>query len=176
MSMKKKVILGSVLLLLVGVMYSSYAWLTSTPAAKVNQFKFGNIEITLDEDFDADNAILYPGATIEKKPTITVSPNSENTYVYALIDNELGDDVTLNIHDDWQVVSGSVYRYKNIVEKTTAATVLPSLFTTVVVDTQLNNAEIEALASKKITIKAFAIQSETITLAQADAAAIEALK
>lgn len=160
------------LLLLVGAL-ATFAWLTANTDPIVNSFKFAGIAITIDETFDEDNAILYPGAEIEKVPVVTVEAGSANSYVYVEIVNGLDPGASIDIDtDNWVLVEENIYRYVSIVNQSDANQDLPALFTEVTVGTNLSNAEIEALAAKTITVRAFAIQSDAITPEAADAEAV----
>ena len=112
---KKMLALVMALTLLVGgVIGGSLAWLISTPKAVVNTFTAGRLAITLDEaktnidgePVDAQGNVvelsaaprvdnneykLMPGHTYHKDPTIHVQPNSEASYVFAIVDSQLSE-------------------------------------------------------------------------------------
>lgn len=171
--MKKRIsILAMALLLLVGAL-ATFAWLTANTDPIVNNFKFAGIEIEIGETFDGENAILYPGAEIEKIPVVTVLANSANSYVYVEIVNGLHPGAEIDINtENWELVEGNIYRYENVVSQSEANQNLPALFTTVRVAKGLTNVEIAALADNTITVSAFAIQADAITLEEANAAAV----
>ena len=175
--MKKRLSIVAIALLLIVGTITTFAWLTDGTDEIKNTFTFANIKIKLEEVYTKDS-VLYPGAKINKVPTVTVLENSANSYVYVKIVNGLvttnGDKgATIDIHADWVSIGDNVYRYKVEVTQSTTVTALPSLFTTVSVPTDLSNDEIQDISGKTITIKAFAIQSDAITLIDADAAAKE---
>ena len=92
--MKKKLLsLLCVVLLVVGAVFGTYAYLTDTDEA-VNTFTVGKVDIELDEaDVDvygkvdsnervkANTYKLIPGHTYVKDPTVTVKAGSEESYV-----------------------------------------------------------------------------------------------
>lgn len=171
--MKKRIsILAMALLLLVGAL-ATFAWLTDGTDEIINTFTFANITIELDEEYEP-NSVLYPGAEIDKKPTVTVKADSADSYVYVEIVNGLDPGAEIDINTAiWVPVQGNIYRYVDIVEQDAIDDQdLPELFTTVTVDTELSNQEIEDLAEFTITVRAFAIQADVITLEEANAAAV----
>lgn len=182
--MKKPVVIGlAILLVCLVVAGSTIAWLTAE-ASMTNTFTIGKIEISLEEPAWAiSNNKIYPGAEIAKNPTITVKADSEDCYVYAMIDNQLNDAVTNAVTLDidstrWTAISTSgsktLYRYivnNSIVEQSSSDLTLPPLFTKVEVNsTVVTEANIGDLADKKIVVNAFAHQSNAITQTNADAA------
>lgn len=85
--MKKKImaIALCVALLAVAIVGASLAYFTDTDNA-TNTFTVGNIDITLNELFDANNARLLPGSSsttaVQKEVTITLEDGSEDAYVW----------------------------------------------------------------------------------------------
>lgn len=183
LTMKKSIIiiltLSVVLLLVAG---GTIAWLTAQDSV-TNTFTVGKIAITLAEpEWSDDSNKIYPGAVIDKNPTVTVTANSEDCYVYVMIDNMLNDTltgaVTLDIDTTnwtWIMTNGSkqLYRYSSIVALNTADQPLQPVFNTVTVSTTVvDETNIAGLNNKTIEIKAFAHQSNAITQANADIAAM----
>ncbi len=156
------------------------AWLTAT-AEVSNTFTVGNIAITIAEPSWTSNSKLYPGAVIAKNPTITVTADSEDCYVYAMVDNQLNGTlpgaVSLDTSADWTAIGTSgtktVYRYKAVVALNAADQPLTPVFTTVTVsETVVTEANIASLNDGKIDVKAYAHQSNATTQGAADAAAL----
>lgn len=156
------------------------AWLTSS-AAISNTFTVGKIAITMSEPGWIADSKIYPGAQIAKNPTISVTADSEDCYVYAMIDNKLGAEipgaVTLNISSDWTQVGTSgtktVYRYHAVVAMSSSDQPLTPVFSTVQISTTaVTETNIGLLDGKKIDVQAFAHQSNAISMADADAAAL----
>jgi predicted ribosomally synthesized peptide with SipW-like signal peptide len=156
------------------------AWLTAS-ASLANTFTVGKIAISLTEPHWTQDSKLYPGAVIGKDPTISVTANSEDCYVYAMVDNQLNgtvsNAVTLNIHTDWTAIRTSgtktVYRYKAVVPLSNANTTLTPVFTSVSIsETTVKEANISSLNGAKIEIKAYAHQANATTQADVDSAAL----
>ena len=92
--MKKKILslcmVGALAATAVG---GTLAYFTDTDA-ETNTFTVGKIDITLNEEFDEENANLVPGVDINKDVTITLENGSENSYVWytyaipAVLDND----------------------------------------------------------------------------------------
>ena len=141
---------------------------------------------------------LLPGVAVDKDPFVRVKAGSEKCYVYMRYLNgltyQMNPAVDLEFNEDWILVKpvgteGSndtgwtqgLYRYKEPVEATDDLA-LPPLFTTGTLHSDVvilsENDAVNGYASldgKTIAISAFAIQAEGIELADADAAAINAL-
>lgn len=81
--MKKKIIaLAFVVCLAITAIASvSLAYFTDTDDA-TNVFTSGKVDITLNEDFDKDNAQLIPGVDVKKNVTISLSKDSVESYVW----------------------------------------------------------------------------------------------
>jgi predicted ribosomally synthesized peptide with SipW-like signal peptide len=159
---------------------ATVAWLTAS-ASVSNTFTVGKIAISLDEPNWEENSKIYPGAAISKDPTVTVNANSEDCYVYAMVDNKLNglvaNAVTLNIQSGWTQMSTvgtkTVYRYNSVVPLSDHDLDLTPLFTTATVSTTAVTEEnISLLTGGKIEIKAYAHQSNATTQIAADTAAL----
>ena len=106
--MKKKIVTCSlvVALLVIGVIGASLAYFTDTDKAD-NVFTTGKVNITLNENFDEDNAKLLPGSStknnIQKEVWIKNESDSEDAYVWyewlipAALDSTDGSTGTNNI-------------------------------------------------------------------------------
>ncbi len=131
--MNKKILslVAVVALVIVAVVGGTLAYFTDTDSAD-NVFTVGNVDIQLNEDFDADSAKLLPGDSnaITKEVSISVAEGSEDTYVWYeyLVPAELEDVLHIVNSDstDWtysyigtEEVDGVVYNvylalYKNV--------------------------------------------------------------
>ncbi len=102
MKTKRKALLLSLcaVLLVVASVMGTMAYLTSTPAAVVNTFTVGKVEITLDEaPVDAtgkattgtrvkENSYnLLPGQEYDKDPTVHVTAGSEDSWIFVKVEN-----------------------------------------------------------------------------------------
>ena len=197
---KKTLILAAcAVLLVVGSVSATLAYLTAKTDPVVNTFKIGSVKLTLDEHpLNADGVTLnkteapvtaqeynlVPDRSYEKDPTVHVEKDSENAWVFILVDNPLGDQETAaamgegtfkTIEDqitgvnNWKKLEGathaeglalqagqSVY-WQKITKNTAENTDLP-VFTNFKVAPTATNETLAALAGKSITVKAYAIQ------------------
>lgn len=86
-SRKTFALIAACLMLVVGVVGGTVAWLTATTGSVVNTFTCGDINITLAETTGTSYKIL-PGNNIAKDPTVTVSANSENCILFVKVEEE----------------------------------------------------------------------------------------
>lgn len=161
------------------------AYLTRVTDPVTNTFTVGNIEIELEEpEYEEPDGgtKLYPGVEVSKDPTVTIKANSEKSYIYLLLDNQLNfqvggvDVITLDIHADWTAIatSGTKTLYRYHLQPDTAAVdqILTPLFTTLTVDDELVTSDnIGNFEGKTIQVTAYAHQFAEVTQAMADAAA-----
>lgn len=79
---KRKILSLAMALSIVAIMAvgATLAYFTDTDKAE-NVFTIGDVEITLNEVFDEDNAKLIPGVDIQKEVTVTLNEGSEDSYV-----------------------------------------------------------------------------------------------
>ncbi len=192
--MKKKIttvvaLILCAVLLVAGSVAATLAYLTSQTTVVTNTFTVGNIAITLDEakvdiygveDEDADRVTantykLIPNQEYVKDPTVHIDANSETSYLYvvvknniagALVDNCLEDQLTAK---NWVAVDGytDLYRYNTTVSGATGDVVVFESFTV------KNGVDLASYAGKTIDIQAFAIQATddvTLTIANGQAA------
>lgn len=214
-SIKAVVILLTMCLLVGGTVGGTLAWLVSSSGTVTNTFTVGDISITLQEhpfkvvdgktsttELDkAANPVqeigtykVVPGGTQPKDPFVTVKANSEESYLYVSIQNNMVIDGSTKIDgkdivgtdlntSNWNIIgsktdatSGAVttlYRYKNTVE--TISTNEDSdpiyVFENVNYLSDITKENIGELASKTIVLNAYAHQASA-TQSVADAAAI----
>ena len=179
--MKKKLltVVGLVLcavLLVVGSIFGTFAYLTSTPDPVTNTFTVGKVEITLDEakvteygvevanaDRVKENAYkLIPGHKYIKDPTIHVAADSEDCWVFVKIDNGLGADATLNIDSTkWEQIGTTNVYYYNTIAKAGENCVAFDKFTV------SDNANVSTYKDAKIVVTAYAIQADGFATAEA---------
>ena len=81
--MKKKIFAIAIVMCLaiVAIAGASLAYFTDTDDA-TNIFTSGKVDITLNEEFDEENAQLVPGVDIQKNVTISLSDDSVESYVW----------------------------------------------------------------------------------------------
>lgn len=183
MKSKALLLVACAVLLVLGTVFTTVAFLSSTTDVVKNTFTVGNVVITLDEkDVDAstpdmDRDIkneyhLVPGKEYDKDPTIHVQANSENCYLFIKVKNDITsiEDAGATIEaqilaNDWQVLSteadGSVIYYlaDEIESKNEVQDIY--IFKTFKVGDDVSNATLTALAENEptITVVAYAIQS-----------------
>lgn len=145
----------------------------------VNTFTVGNVTITLDEtdvddstpDVDRDTANTYrlvPGSSYTKDPTIHVAEGSEDCYVFVKVENGLVDIEADTTIAEQMTTEGwtDVAERENIYQKADKVVAGAD----VVVFETLNiapNADVAAYADANITVTAFAIQAEGLTVEDA---------
>lgn len=209
---KKNLLTGVVSLALVAVIGAgaTLAYLTDNTQTMTNTFVMDDLQITLKEDASVPEGQVYqikktedetygtdpitgaeqgvdyidvlPGATIEKKPYITVTNTDGEkdfaaAYVYAYVTNldEIeAKAISTTFDDAWTVVdtdelSGVLLRQK--VEKNQKDNVLV-VFEQVKVNSALNG----TTPINEVTVEAFAHQADNVDLSVADAAAVAYFK
>ena len=144
MKSKKKVLVTVLcaVMLVVGSVLGTMAYLTSKTATANNTFTVGNVAITLDEaDVDENGTVLkddndnpltrvkantyklMPGHTYVKDPTIHVSATSEDCWLFVKVENGISaieDNTTIAEQmaaKGWTLVAGQtdVYAYSDVV-------------------------------------------------------------
>jgi len=194
--MKKKIVLGlTALILVVGLTIGgTLAFMQSKTAQIVNTFTVGSVHLSLAEyatytpATSSSSAIttayedakqLTPGTVIAKTPILTVAAGSEECFVKAKIEIPAAlqalitaGKITINNNTtDWSTIdtNGIVY-YNGTVAKSATATVLPALFTTVTINSNVTNEDLETIAleaNRQIKVTGYAIQKATFADATA---------
>ena len=166
----------------------TYSWLSSKSEKVVNTFAGGVITVTVDEaQVDTNgkrieggerviaNSYKYAaGAVLDKDPTPTVLKGSVPCYVFLCVDNELNNLFSMNINtDDWSAVaeedSKTIYIYKETVDAEHSAEdiMLSPIFTQVTVSKELTQDDVAKLGEKKLSVTAYAIQTEALSQQEA---------
>ena len=170
-------------LLIVGTVFTTVAFLTSTTDVVKNTFTVGNVTITLDEkdvddstpdkDRDVENEYhLVPGGEYEKDPTIHVQANSEDCYLFIKVKNDIAsvEDSSSTIEsqilaNDWAVLSqeddGSVIYYLSEKVESSEDVQDVYIFAGFKVSDDVSNETLADLVETEpsITVVAYAIQS-----------------
>ena len=174
-------------LLVGGTIAGTVAYLTAKTGPVTNTFTAGNVAITLDElDVDnddnkndnvttADGKVrdtansynLIPGETYVKDPTVHVAANSETSWIFVKVENGLvnyeaanGKTIAEQIEDNgWELVSGTtnVYSQKFVKDSAKLDYVVFEEFT--INSNQVLGDIWSAVASKNITVTAYAVQA-----------------
>ena len=166
----------------------TYSWLSSKSEKVVNTFAGGVITVTVDEaQVDTNgkrieggerviaNSYKYAaGAVLDKDPTPTVLKGSVPCYVFLCVDNELNNLFSMNINtDDWSAVaeedSKTIYIYKETVDAEHSAEdiMLSPILTQVTVSKELTQDDVAKLGEKKLSVTAYAIQTEALSQQEA---------
>ena len=166
----------SAILLVVCTFFATMAFLTNTTGKVTNTFTVGNVAITLDEakvdlyGIPVENAErvlqneykLIPNHEYTKDPTIHVQVGSEDCWIFAKIENGLGEDGVLNISStDWELVDGTTdtYAYKEIVSANKDVVVFSTL--------QFVGSDPSEYKDAKIDITGYAVQADGFATAEA---------
>ena len=115
--MKKKLTILAVIAILAVASFATLAYLTDSTGAVTNTFTVGDLDIELTETY-TQNSKIYPGATISKTPVVTVLANSEPSFLYVMVDNQLSPHGVLNILSaNWESINvngtKTIYRYNS---------------------------------------------------------------
>ena len=171
-SRKTLALIAACLMLVVGVVGGTVAWLTATTRSVVNTFTCGDISITLAETTGNSYKIL-PGNNIAKDPKVTVSANSENCILFVKVEKanwptfKESDGTTLKVRydiaDGWTAltgVSGVYYRTVTSSESNQDFAVLKD--NTITVSGNLTKVEVNSMTTAPtLTITAYAHQLAT---------------
>lgn len=133
--------LSVVVLVIALIAGGTMAWFTSE-AEVLNTFTAGEVEITIEEEFDEDAAVnVNPGDTIEKEVYIE-NTGTKRAYIRVLLEPTwtFADDEVLNgwgpasideLHEDWFIGTDGNYYYENVLALGATA---PSPFGNIVFD------------------------------------------
>ncbi len=113
MKRKTLVLLAALVLIIVGVIGGTLAWLLDVTDPVVNTFTTSDIDITLEET--AEEFEMVPGHTIAKDPVVTVLDGSEECYLFVKLEesDNFDDFLSYVMADGWTAldgVSGVYYR------------------------------------------------------------------
>ena len=159
-------------------MFGTLAYLTDEDTV-TNTFTVGNVQITLDEtdvddstpnvDRDRENSYkLLPGKTYTKDPIVHVDSESEDSYLFVKVENEItkieGGTTVADQMDakGWDLVSDNIYVYVGggtdpVVVKGGANVTVFENFT---IDGKTTNGTLATYSGKTITVTAYAIQAD----------------
>ena len=129
-----------VLILVIGVVGGTLAWLTDKTETVTNTFTVGNVDINLAETTGV-NYKMVPGTTLKKDPKVTVNADSEACWLFVKVEktggtvtvkepNEKGelvdktksfdDFITYSMANGWTALDGNEGVYYRKVETATA--------------------------------------------------------
>lgn len=188
MNNKKLVALICSVLLLIGAAGATLAWLTDQTTPVTNTFTASDVDIEFVETTGSEYKMV-PGSDIDKNPTVTVEPGSEDCWVFVKVtesgkvvvgDEEYGFDdfLTYEVDEPWALVDGyndadpvKVYYIKQDAIATTATKVPYNVLVDnqVKVESSVTKAMMDALDNNtakddypKLTFEAFAIQQANL--------------
>lgn len=179
-------------LLVGGTIAGTVAYLTAKTDPVTNTFTAGNVAITLDEAeivngvetgdrTDEGNSYhLIPGETYKKDPTVHVAANSENSWIFVKVENGLKNyEAATNtieaqiLAKDWKVLDATnhpgVYYKEYVKQDSIKDLVVFESFT--INSNQVLGATWSNVEKANITVTAYAVQSNGVTLDVAWAAA-----
>lgn len=170
--MKKKTLalVLALTLLVAGVVGGTLAWLTDQTAEVKNTFTVGDINIGLTET-TADYKMV-PGNTIAKDPTVTVKANSEACWLFVKVteSTNLEAFISYDIAEGWTAlpgVDGVYYREVPASAADQTFSVLAGDAVTVKSDVTKTTLETAKTNAPTLTFKAYAIQKDHFTTADA---------
>ena len=121
--MKKKTsaLFAALVLVLVGAIGGTMAWLTAESGEVVNTFTVSGIDITLAET-TGPNYKMVPGYTIEKDPTVKVKAGSEECYLFVKLEKSanFSDFLTYGMADGWSELENVDDVYYRVVDASDA--------------------------------------------------------
>lgn len=168
------------ILLVVASVMGTLAYLTDTETV-TNTFTVGKIGITLDEApvgedgkavegerVQANEYHLIPGSTYDKDPTVHVDANSEDAWLFVMVENgiadiEAGNTIAAQMAaNGWTLVDGetNVYAYESIVTAGNDYVVFETFEVA-------GDADFAAVDGAVINITAYAVQAENFDTAAA---------
>lgn len=181
--MKKKILaLAGVVLVAAGMAAGTLAYFTDRAEVK-NTFTVGEVRITLKEtaldggETNGNTYRLIPGKQYQKDPTVSVSDNSEDCYLYVVENKGVKTEEYIRYESNLTQANGwssfldagtqnTVY-YRPVKKGDTAREFL-LIADGITVNPELGNAEMEGLQDSDLYLNytAYAVQQETFTDAQ----------
>lgn len=163
--MKKKLTTVLAIVLVVALSVAgTYAYLTDKTAAIKNTFTVGNVDIDLAET-TGNSYKMVPGNTISKDPKVTVTANSEDSYVFVKVEKSSNFDsfMTYAIADGWKALDGIDGVYYRVYSRTATDTTYDVLKgNKVTVNSDVTKAMMDGLTEATyptLTFTAYACQS-----------------
>ena len=158
------------LLLVVATVFGTVAYLTAKTDTVKNTFTVGKVGIDLEESTTTYN--IVPGVDIAKDPKVTVTANSEDSYVFVKVEESANWEaakVSYTMSDGWIALTGVDGVYYREYSKTATDTIYDVLKDNkVTVSEDLTSAEVAALTTNPtLSFTAYAVQKAGLTAAQA---------
>lgn len=167
----KSIILSiALVIVLVLVVGTTYAWLTSRTTGLSNTFTYGDIKISIiesdtndgDEDINTNSYVIMPGTNITKDTQVLVEGGSEDCYLFIKIEKENNFDeyMTYSLNDGWIPLEGEEDIFYQEIVKTSDNQKIGIIKDNIIkVKTELTQADIAKIESyPTLTISAYAVQ------------------
>ena len=150
------------------------AWLMDSTETITNTFTVGDINITLTESDNLDLKIV-PGTTIIKDPKVTVEGGSEACWLFVKVEKTNWNNALTYELDGWDELQSGVY-YKSVEASDADQSFVVLKDNAVKIADTLTKTDLEAMATNqpKLTITAYAVQSENVDVNDAWDIAIDA--
>lgn len=155
----------AMVMMVVGLVGATLAWLTDKTSTITNTFTTSNISVTLEETTGTEYKMI-PGYTIPKDPKATVGTGSEECWLFVEVEESANFDdyMTYDMADGWTLVDGMTNVYARKVETKdigTAYSVLKNDQVTVkntVSKKMMDDIESEKVAKPTLKFTAYASQ------------------
>ncbi len=158
------------LVVMVGSIAGTVAWLTAQTDPVTNTFTVGDINITLEETTTTYH--IVPGVDIAKDPKVTVGANSEDCWLFVRIEKtNWSDELIYKVADGWTELTEGSGIYWRKASANNAYYVLAGTEDkpngVVTVSEELTKAQAEEMktAQPQLTFTAYAVQQENIASA-----------
>ena len=158
----------SAVLLVTATVAGTLAWFTDKTATITNTFTVGKVDINLAETTGSDYKMI-PGKVHAKNPTVTVTADSEDCYLFVKIEKSanLDDFITYKVAAGWTELTGVTGVYYREAKANDTFAVLKD--NKVTVKTTVTNEMMTANGFTAPTLKftAYAVQKEGVASAAA---------
>ncbi|OQB24257.1 MAG: hypothetical protein BWY11_01236 [Firmicutes bacterium ADurb.Bin182] len=160
----------AITVLILSAVGGTLAWLTAVTAPVENVFTFGDVEITLNDNYTKPQYIV-PGDEVNKEVSVT-NDGTVSAWVFVKVvipdefkieDSDGKELVTLDYNDtDWELVNSAdnVWGYKS---ELATSSFTNNLFTKLTFDGNITSDQISAMQDAVITVQAAAIQFENVS-------------
>lgn len=113
----------AMIMMVVGLVGATLAWLTDKTSTITNTFTISNISVTLEETTGTEYKMI-PGYTIAKDPKATVVTGSEKCWLFVKVEKSTNFDTYMEytMNDGWTLVEGTTDVYARKVESDSIGT------------------------------------------------------
>lgn len=152
------------IMLVVGFVSGTLAWLTSSTDEIKNTFTTSNIKVTLTES-TGEEYPMVPGYTITKDPKVTVEKNSEKCFLFVKVEKSenFGTYMEYTMADGWTALPGNANVFYRVVDKSADDQIFAVIKdNTVTVKSTVEKSDMDAITTDAVrptlTITAYACQ------------------